>query len=205
MTRIFLAGSGLLLVFFLVIHLTGIVLAVIAPLTFELYASELHTALWVNVLELFLTATVLVHIFLTLQKVFQNSQTGNTSDLVSRRKDFLAVLAARSQLIGGIILLYFLWIHLGQLRFPRPPDGEELYTIRLVLSSSKNSIIYVIGSLTLFFHLLHGIESSQRSLGIITDENAFLIRVLGRGLSLLISAGFALATIALTRSSFLIN
>ena len=197
MTRIFLASSGLLLVFFLVIHLAGLLLAVIAPMTFELYATVLHSASWVIVCEFILVGISLIHILLTLAKIISNSQSGNTSNLVSRRKDFLAVFAARSQPIGGTVLLYFLFIHLGQLRFPRPADGSELSTLQLFLASPANSSVYLLGSLALFLHLFHGIESSHRSLGFLTFENSLFIRSFGRGLSFFISIGFILLTISL--------
>ena len=200
MTRIFIASSGLFLVFFLVIHLGGLVFAAMAPSAFEFYASVLHSASWVIVGEFILGAITFIHISLTLAKVISNYQNGYNSNLVSRRKDFLAVFAARSQPVGGIVLLSFLFIHLRQLRFPRPSDGFELATLQFVLSSPVNFSIYLLGALALFFHLFHGIESSQRSLGRLTPLNSSLIRALGRGLSLSISAGFVLVTALLGRS-----
>ena len=189
-----LANSGLLLILFLIIHLAGLVLAVLAPAEFELYAAGLHSASWINLLECGLIGVALIHIYLTIKKVIDNSQTGNSSSLVSRRKDYLAVLAARSQPLGGVCLFSFLLIHLEQLRFPRPLDGAELSTLHFYLNSPINLIIYFLESLALFLHLFHGIESSHRSLGLLTSENALLIRNFGRSLSLLIGLGFVLVT-----------
>ena len=198
MTRILLAGSGLFLVFFLIIHLFGLLLATIAPISFELYASVLHSASWVILLECILVAVAFIHILLTFTKVISNIRNGNTANLVSRRKDFLAIFAARFQPIGGVSLLTFLLIHLRQLRFPRPSDGSELSTLQYLLSFQVNSSFYILGSLALFFHLFHGIESSQRSLGFLTPLNSSLIRALGRSFSFLISAGFILVTALLS-------
>ena len=92
----------------------------------------------------------------------------------------------------------FIVIHLRHLRFPRPPYGEELSTLHFVLYSQSNLIIYLLGSLALFFHLFHGIESSQRSLGLLTSENASLIRIFGRSLSIIISIGFIVVTILIS-------
>ncbi len=200
LTRIFLAVSGLLLVFFLMIHLLGLFLAAIAPISFELYASTLHSASWVILCEFSLIAIALIHIFLTFLKVIRNFQNRNTGHLVSRRKDLLAIFAARSQLIGGMVLLFFLFIHLRQLRFPRPSDGSELLILQHVLSSPVNSSVYIFGSLALFLHLFHGVESSQRSLGLLTPLNSTLIRAFGRLFSVIISGGFVLVTALLSRS-----
>ncbi len=166
-----------------------------APLLFESYAKTLHASFWLIWIEFGLIAITLTHISLTLTKTLKNSQTGNTSSLVSRRKDLLSVLAARSQPIGGIVLLLFLLIHLEQLRFPRPPDGVELSTLHSFLLRPSNLIIYILGSLALFLHLFHGIESSQRSLGSLNSQNASLIRAFGRGLSFFIGSGFVLLTV----------
>ena len=141
-----------------------------------------------------LVAVAFIHIFLTFTKVATNIQNGNTANLVSRRKDFLAIVAARLQPIGGVLLLIFLYIHLRQLRFPRPSDGSELSTLQHLLSFQVNSSLYVLGSLALFLHLFHGIESSQRSLGFLTPLNSSLIRALGRSFSIIISSGFVLVT-----------
>ena len=200
MIRITLASSGLLLVLFLIIHLAGLVVAVIAPTQFELYAAALHSASWINLLECGLLVVALIHMSLTIKKVMDNFQASNSSSLVSRRKDYLAVLAARSQPLGGVCLLSFLLIHINQLRFPRPLDGAELSTIHFYLDSPITLIIYFLGSIALFLHLFHGIESSQRSLGILTPLNSSLIRALGRGLSVIISAGFVLVTALFSRS-----
>ena len=198
MTRIVLASSGLFLVFFLVVHLLGLLLASINPILFELYASELHSASWVILCEFVLVAVAFTHILLTFKKVINNIQNGNTANLVSRRKDFLAIFAARLQPIGGVLLLTFLFIHLRQLRFPRPPDGSEISTLQQLLSSQVNSGFYIMGVLALFLHLFHGIESSQRSLGFLTPLNSSLIRTLGRSFSFIISAGFVLVTALLS-------
>ena len=194
MIRITLASSGLLLVLFLIIHLAGLVVAVIAPTKFELYAAALHSASWMNLLECGLLVVALIHMSLTIKKVMDNFQASNSPSLVSRRKDYLAVLAARSQPLGGICLLSFLLIHINQLRFPRPLDGAELSTLHFFLESPITLIIYFLGSIALFLHLFHGIESSHRSLGLLTSENALLIRNFGRSLSLLIGLGFVLVT-----------
>ena len=103
-------------------------------------------------------------------------------------------MAARSQPFGGVCLFSFLLIHLNQLRFPRPLDGAELSTLHFYLKSPIILNIYFLGSLALFLHLFHGIESSHRSLGLLTSDNALLIRNFGRSLSLFIGGGFVLVT-----------
>ncbi len=177
-------------------------LAVIAPIKFEMYSIALHSASWLKIAEFALFIIALGHISLSIIKVINNSKVGNTARLSSRRKDFLAVLASRFQPIGGIFLICFLSIHLKQLRFPRPIEGSEISTLRIILDSPTILILYLLGSISLFLHLFHGIESSQRSLGSLSSNNASLIRAIGRILSLLIGGGFIFVTIALSGIPF---
>ena len=58
--RIGSALSGLLMVLFLVVHLAGLLPALIAPAQFEHYATALHHQPWLPVLEAGLAATALL-------------------------------------------------------------------------------------------------------------------------------------------------
>ncbi len=194
MTRVLLSSSGLLLVFFLIIHLGGLLFALLSPIGFEIYATDLHSASWLRLIEVVLIIALLVHVSLTITKVVKNNQVGNSANLVSRRNDLFAAFAARTQPIGGILIFFFLLIHLAELRFPRPENGTELSTLREVLNSPTPILIYLVGSVSVSLHVLHGIESAQRSLGLLTSDNAELIRLIGRGISLLLGFGFILVT-----------
>ena len=62
------ALSGLLLVLFLVVHLAGLLPALIAPVQFEQYATVLHQQPWLPLLEISLAATAAVHLSLSIAK-----------------------------------------------------------------------------------------------------------------------------------------
>ena len=83
--RIGSALSGLLLVLFLVVHLAGLLPALIAPVQFEHYATALHHQPWLPVLEVSLAATTAVHLSFTVAKTLRNRGAGNTAALNSRR------------------------------------------------------------------------------------------------------------------------
>ncbi len=185
------AASGLALVLFLVLHLSGVALAPLAPEAFEAYAAALHGAAWLPAAELALLAVALSHAGLSLAKASANRRAGNTAQLVSRRGDPLAALAARSQALAGVTLLGFLVLHLLQLRWPRPAAGAELAALRAVLQQPLSLVLYAAAALALALHLLHGTEAAHRSLGLLDPQNGRRIRLAGRGLALLLGAGFA--------------
>ena len=174
----------MILVFFLFLHLTGIVYAGIYPKGFEIYVSSLHSNIFLPFLEIGLAFTFMIHIFLTIQKSIQNHSNGNTAFLKTRRSDSLGVLTSKIQPLTGIILTAFLILHLSQLRFPRPEANLELTFLKNNLESIHILLLYWLGAIALCFHMIQGIESAHRSIGILNKKNSLKIRNFGRLISI---------------------
>ena len=187
--------SGLILVFFVLIHLAGIIFAGINPNKFEIYASNLHSSIFLPYLEIVLTISFIMHIFLTLNKVLKNRLSGNTALLRTSRNDFIGVLASKVQPITGIILTCFLLIHLFQLRVPRPINNLELASLKGSLEGNHILVLYSLASISLCFHMVHGIESGHRSLGILNQSNSLKIRYIGRFISILFGLSYLIMTV----------
>ena len=191
------ALSGLLLVLFLVVHLAGLLPALIAPVQFEQYATVLHQQPWLPLLEISLAAIAAVHLSLTIAKTLRNRGAGNTATLRSRRGRPLEALASRSKVAAGVITLGFLLLHLQQLRWPHPTDGLERLVLQQVLHQPFSLVVYVAGSLAIGLHLLHGAEAAHRNLGLLTPANGASIRWGGRLLASGIGGGFLLISLGL--------
>jgi succinate dehydrogenase / fumarate reductase cytochrome b subunit len=192
-----IAPTGLILVLFLVLHLAGVVLAVIHPEAFEAYATALHAKPWLPAVELALAAVALVHLARTMAKVIANRQAGNDAALVSRRADPLAALAARTAPWSGGVLLVFLVVHLNQLRWPRPGAGLELARLAEVLRAPWLLALYGAAGLAVGLHLFHGGEAAHRSLGLLEPANAVRIRSATRAFALVVGGGFVLVPLVL--------
>ena len=175
-------------------HLAGVILAGINPAAFEIYASNLHSSIFLPFFEIVLASTFIIHISLTLKKVLKNRSTGNKAILKTRRNDYLGVLASKVQPFTGIILASFLIIHILQLRFPRPADNLELTSLKNKLEGGHILVLYSLASISLFFHMLHGIESGHRSLGILSQSNAFNIRYVSRFISIFFGLSYLVMT-----------
>ena len=186
--------SGLFLVFFIAVHLAGVVFAGINPDAFEIYASKLHSSIFLPYFEIVLTLTFIIHIFLTLKKVLKNRSTGNKAILKTRRNDYLGVLASKVQPFTGIILASFLIIHILQLRIPRPADNLELISLKNNLEGGHILAIYSLASISLFFHMVQGIESGHRSLGILSQSNSLNIRYISRFISIFFGLSYLIMT-----------
>ena len=197
LVRIGSALSGLMLVLFLVVHLAGLLPALIAPVHFEQYATALHHQPWLPVLEAGLAATAAMHLSFTVAKTLRNRGAGNTAALRSRRGRPLDALASRSKVAAGVITLGFLLLHLQQLRWPRPSDGLEREVLQQVLQQPINLMVYTALSIAVGLHLLHGAEAAHRNLGLLTPANGPSIRWGGRLLASGIGGGFLLISLGL--------
>ena len=186
--------SGLVLVLFIAIHLTGIIFAGINPDAFEIYASNLHSSLFLPYSEIVLATTFIIHIFLTFKKVLNNRLSGNKAILKTRRNDYLGVLASKVQPFTGLIFASFLIIHLLQLRFPRPSDNLELISLKNKLGGVHILVLYSLASISLFFHMVQGIESGHRSLGILSQSNSLNIRYISRFISIFFGLSYLIMT-----------
>ena len=191
------ALSGLLLVLFTLVHLAGLIPAVLAPERFEAYASALHSSSWLRPLEIGLAVIAILHVSLTITKAITNRQAGNSAQLSSRRDAPLAALASRSKAIAGLLTLAFLVVHLNQLRWPRPAAGQEGVVLSSVLQQPLNAVLYAAAALALALHLLHGTEAAHRSLGWLNPANSSALRTGGRLLATLIGGGFLLISLSL--------
>ena len=195
--RIGSALSGLLMVLFLVVHLAGLLPALIAPAQFEHYATALHHQPWLPILEISLAGTAAVHLIFTAAKTLRNRRAGNTAALRSRRGRPIEALASRSKVAAGMITLGFLTLHLQQLRWPRPVDGLEREVLLKALQQPTSLLVYGLGSLAIGLHLLHGAEAAHRNLGFLNPVNGPSIRWGGRLLATVIGGGFLLISLEL--------
>jgi succinate dehydrogenase / fumarate reductase cytochrome b subunit len=147
-----------------------------------------------------LFASILVHAVYALLITIQNKRSNGRRYECDRRSVSSKWYSRRMGLLGTIIL-FFLVIHLRdfwyQLQFghvPRDKDGQkDLYT--LVVSVYQNGwyvLIYVLGTVALGYHLLHGFFSAARTLGFYNARYVYWVRVVGWVYSIGIAAGFAL-------------
>lgn len=199
-----IAASGLMLVVFLLAHLAGLGVAWWDAPAFERYAAALHQAPWLPMAEWGLLGLLLAHPLQALARAVANraARGAMAGPQRSRREagmEPLASLAGRLMPWSGGLLLVFLVVHVAQLRLRRPAAGQELGALLAVLHQPQWLVLYAAAGLAVALHLVHGQESAHRRLGLLDPRNAQAIRLAGRGLALVIGAGFALLPFALLR------
>ena len=199
--------TGLFLAFFLIIHLLGN-LQLLLPedvghTQFNAYSHFLSGNILIKLISYVLYASILYHVFDSLLITLANRKANDKSYKTDNRAEVSGWIS-RNMGILGLLILIFLIIHFRDYwyvyKFGSPAvDAEgnkDLYLI--VVESFKvlwYVILYVIAILALGLHLIHGISSAFRTLGVYHEKYIKWIKYLGYMFSILITIGFAIIPI----------
>lgn len=194
------ALTGLLLVLFLVFHLTMNSLMYFGPDVFNFFPSKAHeNPVLLKLLELGLASIFFIHIGFTIALVIQNRKSRGVAYEVSKAKGNRS-LATRLMPYTASILLLFLIFHLFDFTFaydclvPENPYG--LWGV--VVEAFKNPIRvfgYVVAMFAVGFHLAHGIQSTFQSFGYYHPKITPFIQKCSTGLGILLAIGFSVLPI----------
>jgi succinate dehydrogenase / fumarate reductase cytochrome b subunit len=211
-----MAVTGVLLVLFLIGHLSGNLLVFLGAEHMNEYGHSLRvmlhgSAIWV--VRAGLALTFILHIWSAIRLVQRNK--------VARPEKYVKVasrsstLASRSMALSGLSLLVYLLYHLAHFtwgtahsQYFAAQAGWE-YTLkdgtlvpdvyRMVLESFHDpsiTILYLVAMVVLGLHLNHAVASAFQTLGVTNGRLVPLIRVAGPLLGLGISLGFMSVPIA---------
>ncbi len=199
--------SGLFLVVFLIGHLVGnfqlFIPGEIGKTQFNKYALFMTTNPIVFILSMITYLSILMHIALTIYLAilskkarpvkYYNSSVSNTSSWASRNMTIL-----------GIIILFFIVIHMksfwyemhfGKMPYQTLEDGSKIKDLhQITFQAFKNgwySLFYVFCMFFLGFHLYHGVQSGLQTIGLKTRKYSSSLNNFGLLISILIPSAFA--------------
>ena len=194
--------TGLLLVLFLIEHLTGNFLLLLpdkAP--YNKYAHFLTSFGWLLIAaELILLAVFLAHVLSAISVTLRNRQARPQRYVKTAgagppsRKN----LASLTMIYSGVILFVFLAIHLKTFKFgpyyPFHVDGQEmrdLYRLVAEVFSRPGYVVwYAAAMILLGFHLRHGFWSAFQSLGLYHPRWTPVIYGIGIFVAFVLALGF---------------
>jgi succinate dehydrogenase / fumarate reductase, cytochrome b subunit len=165
------------------------------------------TTIVVRIVEVGLFAGLILHIVQGLVIEFQNRARRKTGYAVSMGNKG-SRWYSRSMGLLGTLLLFFLIIHLSEFwipsRFTDLPtidiNGKEVANqyaeIVRVFQNPLIVLLYVLGCLSLMYHLLHGFQSAFRTLGVPNGKYISLIKGIGFGFSVIVSIAFAMMPVS---------
>ncbi|MCB9521269.1 MAG: succinate dehydrogenase cytochrome b subunit [Myxococcales bacterium] len=205
--RKFAAGlTGLGLVGFLCAHLLGNLNLYGGPAALDHYAEGLHALPGFPLAELGLVAMLIAHVVLVIGLTRENRAARGGSRYAvnaSKRPDAgPSSIASRVMAVTGLLTLGFLVAHIAHFRLRRAefhaPDGVHGLG-DAVIATITNPLwmpVYVVGSLLVAFHMLHGIQSAARSLGLNHRKWTPIVEKVGLVLAIVLGLGFATLPIA---------
>jgi succinate dehydrogenase / fumarate reductase cytochrome b subunit len=208
--KFLVAATGLFLISFLVVHLSGnlLLLKNDGGEAFNAYAHFMATNPLILAMEVVLFGGFLAHIGLTL--LFSNKNSGaRPVKYKAYNVDQTSKFASRFMLVSGLIVLTFLILHLLDFFFPYKLFGAEgdptLYDVSVYkLSQPWRTAIYTVAMVLLGVHLSHGFRSAFQTFGL--QMNAKIgkrLDAIGLGIAILLSAGFAFLPLYFTIKSML--
>jgi len=193
--KLLMATTGLFLIIFLLAHLYGnlLILKWDNGTAFNAYSEALLTNVIIRLVEVILTASLLIHIPTGIILALQNAKArpvrykmknNNSSSWSSRNMKFT----------GGLVLI-FLAIHLSDLFYKHRIAGtdETMYASTIALFQNQKYVItYIIFMAALALHLTHGFYSAFQTLGLKHNKYNLMIKITTLALAVLIPTGFAI-------------
>jgi succinate dehydrogenase / fumarate reductase cytochrome b subunit len=159
---------------------------------------------WVpRVLEIGLFAGLLLHIIqgymLTASNNAKRSQ-GYAVDFGNRGSKWYS----RSMGLLGTIILLFLILHMANFWYPNRanqgfllgPEINLFEKMKLEFSHLWVVIVYVLGCLSLGYHLAHGFQSAFRTIGVHNRKYNLLLSSIGYGFAVIVPLAFAMMPIS---------
>lgn len=200
--KIVMAITGLALCGFLVAHLGGNLLMYVGPAQYNHYAHRLHAqGALLLVAEIGLLVMFLLHIWLALKTNADNTAARPTAYAMRQSKmeqGPLAQPASAVMLVTGVIVLGFLLVHLSDFKYfelrhklgqgqAEPlPFGKAV----LILKDPISALVYIVGSLVLGYHVLHGVESAFQTLGLNHPKYTPIVKFASLIFALVVALGF---------------
>src|SRR2546429_2851619 len=206
--KMIVAVTGVILILFVIGHLLGNLQIFLGPHWINGYSQHLHDLgplLWL--IRLFLLATVIIHIYLTIQLAIENRRA-RPEPYIDKRY-VKATFASRHMVMSGLIVLAFIIYHLAHFtvrvtdrRFglltADPLGHYDVYSMMVYgFQNYYVSGFYVLGLFLLALHLSHGSSSFFQSLGLNDKKLAPRLALRGRIFAWLLFAGYTSIPVAI--------
>jgi len=203
--KILMSLTGLFLISFLIVHCTinAMIFYNDGGATFSHWGHFMGTNPIIRTLEIGLVIGFILHIVdgLLLWKQNRSARPVKYSHVKHPEK---SKWYSRSMGLLGTLILIFLVIHTSHFWIPNRTNqfmkGEELPLYQMMLDIFQNPlvvIIYVLGCISLFWHLLHGFKSAFQSLGLNHTKYNKAIEFVGTAFSIVVPIIFASMPVAI--------
>jgi len=204
--------TGISLILFLVVHvgLNACIFAGDGGVMFNKAAHFMGSTVVTRILEIGLFLGIILHIVQGLVLAADNNTKRGQAYAVSYGNRGSKWYSRSMGLLGTLVLL-FLIMHISHFWVPSRitgldpvdlPNGQEVHNLYgKMLAVFQGSllvvVLYVLGCISLLYHLLHGFQSAFRTLGLRNSKYLALVQGIGFWFSVIVCAGFALMPISM--------
>ncbi|PJA98249.1 MAG: succinate dehydrogenase [Ignavibacteriales bacterium CG_4_9_14_3_um_filter_30_11] len=190
-----MAITGILLIFFLIVHLINNLMLFGGPEFFNENVMRLDSIKpLIRVVEVVLALIFLYHIYRGIKLWFENKKANPDKYAINGGKEN-STLYSRTMFITGILILVFLVIHLYTLwtKFNFGMEGSEDYfaVIKDLFKNPFWSAFYLVIMIFIGFHINHAFQSSFQSFGWSHKKYTPLVKKIGTLLAIVFAIGFA--------------
>jgi succinate dehydrogenase / fumarate reductase cytochrome b subunit len=211
--------TGLFLITFLIVHCI-VNAAIFVDLvdttdngaTFNIFAHFMGTNMVIRTMEIVLFLGLILHIVDGLMLYFQN-RAARPVKYAYEKAGASSKWYSRSMAILGTLILFFLVIHMHDFWYRTRITGLQVADAVMIIDGHEYEnlfaemvavfsnplwvVIYLLGCVSLFWHLLHGFKSAFQSMGWNHTKYSTAIDLAGGAFSVVISIVFALMPIAI--------
>jgi succinate dehydrogenase / fumarate reductase cytochrome b subunit len=214
--KIVMALTGIFLITFLVVHVS-INACVFADLfvnddgaMFNKAAHFMGSTVLIRIMEVGLFGGILLHIIQGYLLTLENRSKRSVGYAVNYGNKGSRWYSRSMGLLGTLILI-FLVLHLfhfwtparfthAGLEVPVVYNGVEMHNMFLLMKSTFVSPVavgvYILGCLSLAWHLAHGFQSAFRTMGVYNKKYTTLLTTVGYGFSIIVPLVFILMPLA---------
>lgn len=203
--RKFVMGlTGLFLISFLVVHVSinALIFLNDGGETFNVAANFMSHNIVIRIMEVGLFAGIILHIVQALMLTIQNNAARPEKYAVNKASANSKWYSRSMGLLGTLILM-FLVLHLYHFWWPTKVavfSHEEHNTFSGIVAIFQELwvvVIYVLGVISLGYHLLHGFQSSFQTMGWNHKKWTPVVKTVGVWFSIIVPIIFALMPISI--------
>lgn len=213
-----MAATGLFLISFLLVHVglnSCIFYDLVDPTDngemFNKAAHFMGATIVMRILEIVLFIGFIIHIIQGYAVELKNRTKRNKDYRVSLGNRGSTWYSRSMALLGTLIFLYLV-LHIAQFWVPSRvtksladiqyrPGGDHMHNLFLKMYETFQQpwvvVVYIIGVLSLAYHLFHGFQSAFRTIGVHNRKYLVMLKSLGYGFTVLVCLLFALMPIAM--------
>ena len=203
--RKFVMGlTGLFLISFLIVHVSinATIFLNDSGATFNAAADFMSHNIVIRIMEVGLFAGIILHIVQAIMLTFQNN-AARPQKYAYNNPSANSKWYSRSMGLLGTLILMFLVLHLYHFWWPTKvavfthQEHNTFQNIVMIFQELWVVVIYVLGVISLGYHLLHGFQSSFQTMGWNHKKWTPVVKTVGVWFSIIVPIIFALMPISI--------